>query len=84
MHVSKTAIWHETGLKIHTGVISSGDFWPDKRSRLPVYFECLNPQVEFTHVFTRWELVRFAMWFLKRAIIPPVAAISAMKGKPDG
>ena len=59
-HFSKTAIWDKTGLKISIGAQS--------KNRRAIHFENLNPQVKFTHVFTRWELVRVAVWFLRRSI----------------
>lgn len=61
MHFTPTSVWHETGFKMTCDPIDSG-----VGSHL-LTIENLNPQVETRQVMTRWDLLRSALWLIRRA-----------------
>jgi hypothetical protein len=55
LRTSKDAAWCPSGFKLS----EDGGL---------LRFESLNPQVEFSNRFTRWELVKLGLWLLRRAL----------------
>ena len=70
LHFTRTSIWHETGLRITTSpAVAPTDFRRDApKVALAIHIENLNPSVSTTHVMTRLELARTAMWLMWRAV----------------
>jgi len=52
-------LWDEAGLRIEAQPHDGG---------IVCDFEDLNPQVKFRYVFTRWEMFRVGLWFVRKAL----------------
>ncbi len=60
LNFSKDAVFCNTGFMIKNHNIGA-------HARLFV-FSNLNPEVKIPYVFTRWELFRLSIWFLRQAV----------------
>jgi hypothetical protein len=71
MHFTPTTAWHETGLRLHLSPARDPyDFSATRDERaLALEVHNLNPEVTTTHVFTKSELRRVALWLLWRSIV---------------
>lgn len=59
MNISaNNVVWRETGFRLEATA---------KNGNLVCQFEGLNPQVELRQVFSRWEMVRLGLWFIRSA-----------------
>lgn len=70
MHFGKTCVWHETGLRI--GLYRANDpsnYGPPNLAGIAMEIHNLNPEVTTTHVFSKAELRRVALWMLWRSFV---------------
>lgn len=69
MHFTPMTAWCETGLRLHLSPARDPyDFTATQERRaLALEVHNLNPEVKTTHVFTKPELRRLALWLLWRS-----------------
>ena len=65
LHFGANAVWAETGFMVKRTPHSVA--WLGDTPLMPLDFGCLNPEVNFRMCFTRWELVKIAVWFAWQA-----------------
>lgn len=71
MHFTGSTAWHETGLRLHLSQARDPTDFSDSLETPAIALEVhnLNPSVTTTHVFTRTELARVALWLLWWSIV---------------